>query len=79
MSLITLPLVNPRHHIGELKGFAHLLFEAFMRAYFDSYMKLLYPLCLVRWCKYRREQCYTGIYGHISKTYVRVSGVVGHT
>ena len=49
MNLITLPLVNPRHHIGKLKGFAYLLFEAFMRVYFDAYMKLLYPLCLVRW------------------------------
>ena len=48
MNLITLPLVNPRHHIGKLKGFAYLLFEAFMRAYFDAYMKLLYPSCLVR-------------------------------
>ena len=48
MNLLTLPLVNPRHHIGKLKGFAYLLFEAFMRAYFDAYMKLLYPLCLVR-------------------------------
>ena len=36
------------HHIGKLKGFANLLFEAFMRAYFDANMKLLYPLCLVR-------------------------------
>ena len=49
MNLLTLPLVNPRHHIGKLKGFAYLLFEAFMRAYFDAYMKLLHPLCLVRW------------------------------
>ena len=48
MNLLTLPLVNPRHHIGKLKGFAYLLFEAFMRAYFDAYMKLLYPSCLVR-------------------------------
>ena len=48
MNLLTLPLVNPRHHIGKLKGFAYLLFEAFMRAYFDAWMKLLYPLCLVR-------------------------------
>ena len=48
MKVLTLPLVNPRHHIGKLKGFAYLLFEAFMRAYFDAYMKLLYPLCLVR-------------------------------
>ena len=44
MNLLTLPLVNPRHHhIGKLKGIAFLLFEAFMRAYFDAYMKLLYP------------------------------------
>ena len=48
MNLITLPLVNPRHHIGKLKGFAHLLFEAFMRAHVDAYMKLLCPSCLVR-------------------------------
>ena len=48
MSLITLPLVNPRHHIGKLKGFAYVLFEAFMRAYVDAYMKLLYPSCLAR-------------------------------
>ena len=48
MNLLTLPLVNPSHHIGKLKGFAYLLFEAFMRAYFDAYMKLLYPSCLVR-------------------------------
>ena len=27
-NLLTLPLVNPRHHIGKLKGFAYLLFEA---------------------------------------------------
>ena len=32
MNLITLPLVNPRHHTGKLKGVAYLLFEAFMRA-----------------------------------------------
>ena len=48
MNLITLPLVNLRHHIGKLKGFAYLLFEAFMRTYVDAYMKLLYPSCLVR-------------------------------
>ena len=48
MNLLTLPLVNPRHHIGKLKGFAYLLFEAFMRAYSDAYMKFLYPSCLVR-------------------------------
>ena len=48
MNLLTLPLVNPRHHIGKLKGFAYLLFEAFMQAYVDAYMKLLYPSCLVR-------------------------------
>ena len=48
MSLITLPLVNPRHHIGKLKGFAYVLFEAFLRAYVDAYMKFLYPSCLVR-------------------------------
>ena len=30
MNMLTLPLVNPRHHIGKLKGFAYLLFEAFM-------------------------------------------------
>ena len=48
MNLITLPLVNPRHHIGKHKGFANLLFEAFKRAYFAAFMKLLYPLCLVR-------------------------------
>ena len=40
MNLLTLPLVNPRHHIDKLKGFAYLLFEAFMRAYFDAYVKL---------------------------------------
>ena len=44
MNLLTLPLVNPRHHIGKLKGFAYLLFEAFMQAY----MKFLYLSCLVR-------------------------------
>ena len=38
MNMLTLPLVNPRHHIGKLKGFAYLLFEAFMGAYFDAYM-----------------------------------------
>ena len=43
MNLLTLPLVNPRHHIGKLKGIAYFLFEAFMRAYFDAYMKLLHP------------------------------------
>ena len=48
MNLLTLPLVNQRHHIGKLKGFAYLLFEAFMRAYVDANMKLLYPSCLVR-------------------------------
>ena len=48
MNLLTLPLVNPRHHIGMLKGFAYLLVKAFMRAYFDASMKLLYPSCLVR-------------------------------
>ena len=48
MNLLTLPLVNPRQHIGKLKGFVYLLLEAFMRAHFDAYMKLLYPLCLVR-------------------------------
>ena len=48
MNLLTLPLVKPRHHIGKLKGFAYLLFEAFMRAYVDAYMKLLFPPCLVR-------------------------------
>ena len=48
MNLLTLPLVNPRHHIGKLKGFPYLLFEAFMRAYFDAYMNLWYPSCLVR-------------------------------
>ena len=48
MNLLTLPLVNPGHHMGKLKGFAYSLFEAFMRAYVDAYMKLLYPLCLVR-------------------------------
>ena len=32
MNPITLPLRNPRHHIGKLKGFAYLLFEAFMLA-----------------------------------------------
>ena len=36
MNLLTLPLVNPRHHIGKLKKFAYLLFEAFMRAHFDA-------------------------------------------
>ena len=40
MNLLTLPLVNPRHRVGKLKGFAYLLFEAFMRAYFDAYMTL---------------------------------------
>ena len=35
MNLATLPLGNPRHHIGKLKGFAYLLFEAFMRACFE--------------------------------------------
>ena len=49
MNLLTLPLVNPRHYIGKLEVLAYLLFEALMRAYFDAYMKLLYPLCLVRW------------------------------
>ena len=49
MNLLTLPLVNLRHHIGKLNGFAYLLFKAFMRAYFDAHMKLLYPSCLVRW------------------------------
>ena len=48
MNLITLPLVNPRHHIGKLKGFAYLLFESFMGAYVDAHMKLWYPSCLVR-------------------------------
>ena len=48
MNLLALPLVNPRHHICIQKGLAYLLFEAFMRAYFDAYMKLLYPSCLVR-------------------------------
>ena len=43
MILLTLPLVNPRHHIGKLKGFAFLLFEDFMRAYFDAYMKTFVP------------------------------------
>ena len=43
MNLITLPLVNPRHPIGKLKGFAYLLFEAFMRAYFDAHMKPFVP------------------------------------
>ena len=47
MNLITLP-GNLRHHIGKLKVLAYLLFEAFMRAYIDDIMKLLYPLCLVR-------------------------------
>ena len=46
MNLITWP----RHHIGKLKGFAYLLFEAFMRAYVDAYMEPLYHSCLVRWC-----------------------------
>ena len=56
MNLLTLQLVSPRHHIGKLKWFAYLLFEA--RAYVDVYMKLLYPSCLVRtvmsqyWIKY---------------------------
>ena len=40
MNLITLPLGNPRHHIGKLRGFAYLLFEGFMRSYFDACMKL---------------------------------------
>ena len=48
MNLLTLPLVNPRHHIGKIKGVGYLLFEAFMRAYFDANMTLLPPLCLVR-------------------------------
>ena len=48
MNLITLPSGYPRHHIGKLKGFAYFLFEAFMRAYVETYMKLLYPSCLVR-------------------------------
>ena len=48
MNLLTLPLVNQRHHMGKLKGFPYLLFEAFMRAYVEAYMKLLYPSCLVR-------------------------------
>ena len=48
MNMLTLPLVNPRHHIDKLKEFAYLLFEAFMRAYVDAYMKLLHPSCLVR-------------------------------
>ena len=48
MNLLTLPLVNPRHHIGKLKRFTYVLFEDFMRAYFDADMKLLYPSCLVR-------------------------------
>ena len=30
MNLLTLPLVNPRHHIVKLKGFAYLLSEAFL-------------------------------------------------
>ena len=51
MNLLTLPLVNPRHHLGKLKGFAYLPFKAFMWAYFDAYMKLLYHLCLVRLSK----------------------------
>ena len=48
MNLITLPLVNPRYLIDKLKGFAYLPFEVFMRAYFDAYMKILCPSCLVR-------------------------------
>ena len=48
MNLITLLLGNPRHHIGKLNEFAYLLFEAFMRAYVDACMKLLYPSCFVR-------------------------------
>ena len=44
MNIITLPLVNLRHQISKLKGFAYLLFEAFMRAYFDAYMKTFVPI-----------------------------------
>ena len=43
-----LALGNPRHQMGKLKGFADLLFGAFIRAYVDVYMKLLYPSCFVR-------------------------------
>ena len=48
MNLLTLPLVNPRHHIGKVKGFACLLFEAFMRAHFRAYIKPFHSSCLVR-------------------------------
>ena len=40
MNLITLPFGKPRHHIGKLKGFAYLPFEAFLLAYVDAYIKL---------------------------------------
>ena len=43
MNLITLPLVNPRHHIGKLKGLAYLLFETFMRAYVDVLYETFVP------------------------------------
>ena len=49
MNMLTLSLVNLRHHIGKIKGFAYLLFEAYMRAFLDANMKLLHPSCLVRY------------------------------
>ena len=62
MNLITLPYVNPRHHIGRLKGFAYLLFESFMRAYVDAYMKLLYP----SWPKYAAFSMYYIVLRNVS-------------
>ena len=61
MNLLTLSLVNPRHHIDKLKGFAYALIEAFMPAY----MKLLYPLCLVRVSNYHHIETKRYLVGHL--------------
>ena len=70
MNLLTLPLVNPRHHIGKLIGFAYLLFEAFMRAYVDAYMKLLYPSCLARLIRILQLACVFKVAVSLLKVFV---------
>ena len=73
MNLLTLPLVNPRHHIGKLNGFAYLLFEAFMRSYVDAYMKLLDPLCLIRICNMNRQRVYKNNYIQVSTCFAHLT------
>ena len=38
---IILPLVNPKYHLGNIKGFIYVLHETFMRAFLEAFMKLL--------------------------------------